>query len=106
MPFKKGQSGNPKGRPKDSIANSIRESIKDSINYQKLNDSLETLNTGNDYIHGVSKLLPFILPRLNTIQIASLKDVEENIDLFTDAELGSLSKLLIEEYEKRPISET
>ena len=54
----------------------------------------------------MSKLLPFILPRLNTIQIASFKDVEENIDLFTDAELGSLSKLLIEEYEKRPISET
>mgnify|MGYP006085533947 FL=1 len=104
MPFIKGKSGNPKGRPKDPIVTGIRESLKNSINYCKLEESLESLNTGNDYIRGLSKLLPFILPRLNTIQITTLEDIENHISTLSDGELGRLSKLLIEEYEKRPVS--
>ena len=106
MPFKKGQSGNPKGRPKDPIATNIREYIQETINPNKLKESLESLPIGIEYIQGLSKLLPFILPRLNAIEIASIQELEKGIHLLTDVELGRLSNLLIEEYERRPISQT
>ena len=77
-----------------------------SIDLSKLNESLESLAVGSDYIQGLSKLLPFILPRLNAIEIASIQELEKGIHLLTDVELGRLSNLLIEEYERRPISQT
>jgi hypothetical protein len=106
MPFTKGKSGNPKGRPKDPISTNIRECIKDSIDFSKLNESLECLAIGSDYIQGLTKLLPFVLPRLNTIEMASVEELEKGIHLLTDAELGKLSTILINEYEKRHISQT
>ena len=106
MPFIKGKSGNPKGRPKDPIATNIREYIKDSIDLNKLNDSLESLAVGSDYLHGLTKLLPFVLPRLNAIEMASTQELEKGIHLLSDAELGKLSNILINEYERRPISQT
>lgn len=106
MPFTKGKSGNPKGRPKDPIANNIREYIKDSIDLSKLNESLESLAVGSDYLQGLTKLLPFVLPRLNAIEMASIEELEKGIHLISDAELGKLSNILINEYERRPISQT
>jgi hypothetical protein len=106
MPFTKGKSGNPKGRPKDPISTNIRECIKDSIDLSKLNESLESLEVGSDYIQGLAKLLPFILPRLNAIEMASTEKLEKGIHLLSDAELGKLSNILINEYERRPISQT
>lgn len=106
MPFTKGKSGNPKGRPKDPIATNIREYIKDSIDLNKLNESLESLAVGSDYLHGLTKLLPFVLPRLNAIEMASIEELEKGIHLISDAELGKLSNILINEYERRPISQT
>ena len=106
MPFTKGKSGNPKGRPKDPIATNIREYIKDSIDLNKLNESLECLAVGSDYIQGLTKLLPFVLPRLNAIEMASTQELEKGIHLLSDAELGKLSNILINEYERRPISHT
>jgi hypothetical protein len=106
MPFTKGKSGNPKGRPKDPIATNIREYIKDSIDLNKLNESLECLDVGSDYIQGLTKLLPFVLPRLNAIEMASIEELEKGIHLLSDAELGKLSNILINEYERRPISQT
>jgi len=106
MPFTKGKSGNPKGRPKDPIATNIREYIKDSIDLSKLNESLECLAVGSDYIQGLTKLLPFVLPRLNAIEMASTQELEKGIHLLSDAELGKLSNILINEYERRSISQT
>ena len=106
MPFTKGKSGNPKGRPKDPIATNIREYIKDSIDLNKLNESLESLAVGSDYLQGLTKLLPFVLPRLNAIEMASIEELEKGIHLISDAELGKLSNILINEYERRPISQT
>ena len=105
MPFTKGKSGNPNGRPKDPIATNIREYIKDSIDLSKLNESLESLAVGSDYLQGLTKLLPFVLPRLNTIEMASTQELEKGIHLLSDAELGKLSNILINEYERRPISQ-
>ena len=105
MPFTKGKSGNPKGRPKDPIANNIREYIKESIDLNKLNESLESLTVGSDYLQGLTKLMPFVLPRLNAIEMASIEELEKGIHLLSDAELGRLSNILINEYERRPISQ-
>jgi hypothetical protein len=99
MPFKKGQSGNPKGRPKDPISVSLREGVLDSID--KLKESLEALPVGSAYVQGLSKLLPFILPRLKEVHIIQAEDV--HIQQMSDSELRNLSQLIINEYEQRPL---
>ena len=99
MPFKKGQSGNPKGRPKDPISVSLREGVLDSID--KLKESLEALPVGSAYVQGLSKLLPFILPRLKEVHIIQAEDV--HTQQMSDSELRNLSQLIINEYEQRPL---
>ena len=107
MPFQKGRSGNPNGRPKDPVATAIREGISETIDLKKLKGSLHSLPEGGEYVQGVSKLLPFILPKLNAIEVTSLGDISpEDLSKMTEPELGSLSNLIIEEYERRDISKT
>lgn len=107
MPFKKGESGNPKGRPKDPIASVLRDGLNEVISLEKLKNSLEVLPQGAEYVQGVSRLLPFVLPKLNAIEVTSLGEIKpEDLHNMSDAELGALSKLLIEEYERRDISKT
>jgi hypothetical protein len=38
--------------------------------------------------------------------LASIEELEKGIHLLSDAELGKLSNILINEYERRPISQT
>lgn len=104
MAWVKGQTGNPNGRPKDAIATAVRESIGQSLDIEKLRYSLEILPEGSEYVQGVAKLLPYILPRLNAIEVIQVGDITERLQDLDDTELGKLIKAVLDEYEKRPIS--
>ena len=104
MAWVKGQTGNPNGRPKDAIATAVRESIGQSLDIEKLRYSLEILPEGSEYVQGVAKLLPYILPRLNAIEVIQVGDITDRLQDLDDTELGKLIKAVLDEYEKRPIS--
>jgi hypothetical protein len=104
MAWVKGQTGNPNGRPKEAIATAVRESIGQSLDLEKLRYSLEILPEGSEYVQGVAKLLPYILPRLNAIEVIQVGDITERLQDLDDTELGKLIKAVLDEYEKRPIS--
>lgn len=100
----KGQSGNVNGRPKDAVATALRESIGSSVDIAKLRYSLDTLPEGSEYVQGIAKLLPFILPRLQSIEVVSVGDISQHLPTLTDYELGKLMQEIVKEYETRPIS--
>ena len=104
MAWVKGQTGNPNGRPKDAIATAVRESIGQSLDIEKLRYSLEILPEGSEYVAGVAKLLPYILPRLNAIEVIQVGDITDRLQDLDDTELGKLIKAVLDEYENRPIS--
>jgi len=100
----KGQSGNKNGRPKDAVATALRESIGTSVDIAKLRYSLDILPEGSEYVQGISKLLPFILPRLQSIEVVNIGDITEHLPTLSDYELGKLMQEIVKEYEARPIS--
>lgn len=106
MAWTKGQSGNLKGRPKDAVATAIRDSIGQSLDVEKLRYSLDILPEGSEYVAGVAKLLPYILPRLNSVEVVQVGDLTQHLPALDDVELGKLIKAVLEEYERRPISQT
>lgn len=102
MPFNKGHSGNKKGRPAEPISQLIRETIQDAINPEKLKSSLEQLE-GRDYLQAVTRILPFILPKLNETSITSTIELEKSMTTLPQEDLKRISELLIDEYERRAI---
>lgn len=104
MAWAKGKSGNLNGRPKDAVATALRESIGSSVDIAKLRYSLDILPEGSEYVQGISKLLPFILPRLQSIEVVNVGDITQHLPTLTDYELGKLMQETLTEYETRAIS--
>ena len=89
MPFTKGNSGNPLGRPKGSLNNStkeFRELLSHSIDSNKIMEMLNRIEEPMDYINAVSKLLPYCLPKVKSIdtEIQDIEPVIININLDND----------------------
>ena len=101
MAWVKGQTGNPHGRPKDAVATAIRESIGASLDLEKLRNSLEELPEGSEYVQGVAKLLPYVLPKLSVVEVVQVGDIEQYLPDLTDVELGKLIDAILLEYERR-----
>ena len=100
MAFKKGRSGNPQGRPLDSSTQLIREGLKSVLDFQKLESALMDLQ-GIQYIQAVSKMLPYLLPRLQEVVVVNLQELQQSIQTLPDKDIASLSQQLIDEYERR-----
>lgn len=80
MPFKNGKSGNPHGRPKGS-ANNANKELKEILKGLMENEIMnldKRLNTLNDYqrLIVITKLLPFVLPKLRDIEEDVYKEYE------------------------------
>jgi hypothetical protein len=101
MAWVKGQTGNPNGRPKDAVATAIRESIGASLDLEKLRNSLEELPEGGEYVAGVAKLLPYVLPKLSVVEVVQVGDIEQHLPALSNVELGKLINAILLEYEKR-----
>jgi len=100
MAFKKGTSGNPNGRPLDSSTQLIREGLKSALDYKKLESALTDLQ-GIQYVQAVSKMLPYLLPRLQDVVVVNLQELQHSIKNLSEKDIALLSQQLIEEYERR-----
>lgn len=105
MAWSKGQSGNLNGRPKDAVATALRESIGSSVDIPKLRYSLDILPEGSEYVQGIARLLPFILPKLASVEVVNVGDISQHLPSLSDLELGNLMTEILQEYESRPISQ-
>jgi hypothetical protein len=101
MAWVKGQTGNPNGRPKDAVATAIRDSIGASLDLEKLRNSLDELPEGGEYVAGVAKLLPYVLPKLSVVEVVQVGDIEQYLPALSNVELGKLIDAILLEYEKR-----
>ena len=63
MPFNKGTSGNPIVRPKGSVSTNsrlIRERISQAIDWNKIMEMLDKIESPAEYINSISKLYYFL----------------------------------------------
>jgi len=89
MPFKKGQSGNPKGRPKgaqDKVSSEARALFVSIMNGEvKHNeDALDALRTESSekYLKALGGLMPYFMPKQQELQVSM--DVEPTTPTWFD----------------------
>ena len=56
---------------------------------------------GIQYIQAVSKMLPYLLPKLQEVVVVNLQELQQSIQTLPDKDIASLSQQLIDEYERR-----
>jgi len=70
----KGVTNNPLGRPKgtkNKVLASLRELLADKMqtHIENLPNLIDEIETAKDKVDAISKILPYILPKLNTVTI-------------------------------------
>ncbi len=86
MAFKRGISGNINGRPfgtPNKVTQEHREFIQSIINKQgdRIENELERLK-GKEYIHAITSLLEFVLPKLSRTELkADIQEAESCIQI-------------------------
>jgi len=85
MPFKKGESGNPKGKPpgtKNKVNQEIRQRINDFLddNFKTIEDDLKVIEP-RERVRFYIELLQFGLPKLKAIEVTNDPDAISEDDL-------------------------
>lgn len=85
MPFKKGESGNPKGKPpgtKNKVNREIRQRINDFLddNFETIEDDLKAIEP-RERVRFYIELLQFGLPKLKAIELSNDPDAISEDDL-------------------------
>ena len=83
--FKKGESGNPAGRPNgksNKLTKEFRESLHDALrgDIERISEYLHELDA-KDKLDVLSKLLPYVMPKYQSIEIEGSLTQREPIDL-------------------------
>lgn len=107
MAFRKGISGNPSGRPKgksNKITSRVRTIIEGLLtqNEDKIKSEFSLL-TGKDLIRAWADLLPYVIPKLNAVNVTSdleriLKEASEKGHL-NDSDLEKIAQLIYESHQ-------
>lgn len=96
MPFKKGQSGNPRGRKKGTNnaakSSDIRDKIKESLSIDDLLTDIEDCRPEHRASLKI-KLLEFIVPKLRSIEIMDSSTVEELLTMTPEERRQRIAEL-------------
>jgi len=85
MGLHKGQTNNPNGRPAgipNRLTAEFRQTLKDSLqgHIDKIPEYLDSLDT-KDKLEAITKLLPYILPKLSNIEMEGIISEKPKIDI-------------------------
>lgn len=72
--MEKGKTNNPNGRPKgisNKISTTLRDILADSMknHIENLPNLIDEIENAKDKVDAISKILPYVLPKLNTLTI-------------------------------------